>query len=215
MNNNLVYIDHKLTLITETERHIYIDFESHELLRRVQQGAKSNSIIKALGLNKKKGYVIDTTAGFGTDAFIASAFGGNVIMCERSPIMSQLLEDALTRANSSSISIVKNIASRMQLKPCNAVDALSQLAQEYNPICIYLDPMYPERNKSALGKIKMREILAIVGDDLDAHLLFSQAKQLSKRIVVKRPKLAPTITKTQPSMNIIGNSTRFDIYINH
>lgn len=103
----------------------------------------------------------------------------------------------------------------MQLKPCNAVDALSQLAQEYNPICIYLDPMYPERNKSALGKIKMREILAIVGDDLDAHLLFSQAKQLSKRIVVKRPKLAPTITKTQPSMNIIGNSTRFDIYINH
>jgi 16S rRNA (guanine1516-N2)-methyltransferase len=60
----------------------------------------------------------------------------------------------------------------------------------------------------------MREILQIVGDDLDAHLLFYQAEKLTKRIVVKRPKLAPTITKTQPTINLTGNSTRFDIYIN-
>lgn len=206
--------DNKLIYISDAGRKIYADFEDSKLIRRVNQGIKHNTLVKALGLHKTKGTIIDCTAGLGVDSFIASAFGAKVVMCERDPIMQQLLEDAINRASKSSIKMVRETVSNMILIKGSSVDNLKSLAKQHAPFCIYLDPMYPHRNKSALGKADMREILTIVGEDNDSHKILQQSLTLANRVVVKRPKLAPLLTDIEPSFKVVGNSTRFDVYIN-
>jgi len=55
----------------------------------------------------------------------------------------------------------------------------------------------------------------IVGADDDSTEVFLNAlNKAKKRIVVKRPRLAEKITETvQPAFDIIGKSTRYDIYL--
>jgi 16S rRNA (guanine1516-N2)-methyltransferase len=53
----------------------------------------------------------------------------------------------------------------------------------------------------------------VVGDDLDASALLKVALAgARRRIVVKRPKLAPTLDDTSPSFCIKSENTRFDVY---
>src|SRR3569833_2829818 len=49
----------------------------------------------------------------------------------------------------------------------------TQLDEAARPNVVYLDPMYPERGKSALEKKEMRYLRALVGDDLDAPALLA------------------------------------------
>ena len=81
------------------------------------------------------------------------------------------------------------------------------------PQVIYLDPMFPHRDKSALVKKEMRLFRPLVGDDDDAHSLLLAALDLaSHRVVVKRPRKAPAIGDVAPGYVLEGNSSRFDIY---
>lgn len=52
---------------------------------------------------------------------------------------------------------------------------------------VYLDPMFPHRQKSALVKKEMRVFQTLVGADDDADALLAPARRLAKkRVVVKR-----------------------------
>lgn len=208
-------IEGKLCATGENFSPIFVDFESSKIVNRIKQGKKKNPVVQALGLNKHKGNIIDTTAGFGIDSFITSAFGANVFLIERSTIMFQLLEDGLLRAKHSPINIVKDAANRMQLTHANSISTLPQLAKDILPISIYIDPMYPERKKSALGKANLRAISLFIGKDEDSIELLDIAKKHCKRTVVKRPKLAPTLSNEKPDFVIPGKSTRFDVYLNN
>ena len=213
-NKQLLFIDSKLTYVTETDRHLYVDFESQSLLKRIKQGAKNNLLARALGLNKNKGYIIDCTGGLGVDAFIAASLGAKVILCERNETMHKLLEDGIQRGVGSNNKTIQDISECLFLQKCDAISQLPELVKQYHPICVYIDPMYPIRTKSALGKVNMREILEIVGNDDDAHNLAEIATQNTKRVAIKRPKLAPELLDKDYEFQVMGNSTRFDIYIN-
>ncbi len=79
---------------------------------------------------------------------------------------------------------------------------------------IYLDPMFPERQKKAQVKKEMLFFHDIAGKDLDSAKLLQLAKsQAKKRIVVKRPRLAKTLDSGQPNFVITGKSTRYDVYL--
>jgi len=53
-----------------------------------------------------------------------------------------------------------------------------------------------------------------VGDDIDAAALLAAALECAgKRVVVKRPRLAPVIAGLPPSFSQAGKSSRFDIYL--
>lgn len=59
------------------------------------------------------------------------------------------------------------------------------------PDVVYLDPMYPHRQKSALVKKEMRVFQSLVGNDDDADSLLIPAMTIAKRrVVVKRPNYA-------------------------
>jgi 16S rRNA (guanine1516-N2)-methyltransferase len=100
----------------------------------------------------------------------------------------------------------------MPLSQGNAIELMGDWQGEA-PQVIYLDPMFPHRDKSALVKKEMRLFRPLVGDDQDAPALLQAALALaSHRVVVKRPRKAPIIDGAKPSHSLEGKSSRYDIY---
>ena len=77
---------------------------------------------------------------------------------------------------------------------------------------VYLDPMFPPRDKTALPRKSAQvlgDLLGESGDDL--HDLVSAAIRRARgRVVVKRRRHDATCA--QPDWQIIGRSVRFDVY---
>jgi 16S rRNA (guanine1516-N2)-methyltransferase len=125
-------------------------------------------------------------------------------------LIGALLEDGLLRAAEDFD--VAPIVARMRLLMGNSIEVMRNWEGE-PPQVIYLDPMFPHRDKSALVKKEMRLFRPFVGDDLDAPALLEAALNLaSHRVVVKRPRKAPLIEGAKPGYALEGKSSRYDIY---
>lgn len=191
---------------------VRVDFvEGAVAHRRLYGGGSGQMIAKAVGVQSGvRPQVLDATAGLGRDAFVLATLGCEMTLIERQPIIAALLEDGLTRAGRDAE--VAPIAAQMRLLTGNAID-LMQSWQGEPPQVIYLDPMFPHRDKSALVKKEMRLFRPLVGDDMDAPALLQAALALaSHRVVVKRPRKAPIIEGAKPSYALEGKSSRYDIY---
>ncbi|WP_295028234.1 class I SAM-dependent methyltransferase [Shewanella sp.] len=180
--------------------------------RRKFGGGRGQSIAKAVGL--KQGVnpkVVDGTAGLGRDAFVLAGLGCTVTMVERHPVVAALLEDGLRRAYEDPY-IGDWMRERMILVHGSSLESVSELGNEID--VVYLDPMYPHREKSALVKKEMRVFQSLVGADMDADGLLAPALALaSKRVVVKRPDYAEDLDGVKPSMVIATKKNRFDVYV--
>ncbi len=190
----------------------YIDFLSGKLRYRANlAGLRKESLAKAIGLSPRDDPVIvDATAGLGRDSFILATLGFHVILLERSLIVYTLLKDALTRAQQHSLLVP--VINRMNLIHADALTWLS--ATHLHPDVIYLDPMFPKRKKSASVKKEMVILQDLLGNDEDSATLFNLALACTKqRVVVKRPRLAATITDNTPNYSIVGKNSRFDVYL--
>lgn len=210
----LVLTDERLELRSVEKKlsPIYVDFVSGKMGHRRQYGGgKGQLIAHAVGLQRRKTLtVLDVTAGLGGDAFVLATLGCSVTMIERSPIIAELVMDGLRRAKQ--IDSLKSL--NLELLQCEAKDYLLHLENEKYPEVIYLDPMFPIGKKSALVKKEMRILRDIVGSDPDAAELFYLALQkATKRVVVKRHRLAPTITEEKPDLVFSGKSSRYDVYL--
>ena len=195
---------------------ITADFESGKATHRRQYGGgKGQDFAKALGLRKfPDATIIDATAGLGGDAFVMATLGCQVTMLERNPVVQILLDDALRRADQSTDSEVQEIAQRMRLVQMSALEYLETLRPEDYPQLIYLDPMFPERGKSAMVKKEMRVFQELVGDDDDsAELLPVARRRAMERIIVKRPVRAPLLADSEPDFQISGKTVRYDVYL--
>lgn len=191
---------------------VRVDFvEGAVAHRRLFGGGTGQMIAKAVGVQPGvRPQVLDATAGLGRDAFVLASLGCSMTLIERQPLIAALLEDGLMRARQSAE--VAPIAAQMRLLQGNAIELLSAWSDEA-PQVIYLDPMFPHRDKSALVKKEMRLFRPLVGDDLDAPALLAAALALaSHRVVVKRPRKAPCIEGAKPSYVLEGKSSRYDIY---
>ncbi len=196
---------------------IFADFTAGKSqYRRLHGGGKGQDIAKAIGLHKiKEPQVLDLTAGMGADAFVLATLGCQVTMIERNLIVHALLRDALDRANLNTDNDLQNILKKITLINDNAATYLDTLSDIFLPDVIYLDPMFPQKTKSAQVKKEMQFFHDIVGSDLDSETLFLQAlSKAKKRIVVKRPRLAEVISnKVKVDFVISGKSTRYDVYL--
>lgn len=208
---------------------IHIDFISGNLAHRQQYGGgRGQSIAKAIGLKQGQTppFVIDATAGLAKDAFVLACLGCRVTLLERSPILVQLILDAINRAEENEL--FKPIIKRgFKIIQENSIEYLHQLKKSRDmnspkakypdaiyPDIIYLDPMYPERKKSASVKKNMQLLQKLLGEDQDTQELLDVALQTAlKRVVVKRPKNAPPLTKLKPHYNVESKKTRYDIYL--
>ncbi|ACE83691.1 class I SAM-dependent methyltransferase [Cellvibrio japonicus] len=185
--------------------------------RRKFGGGKGQMIAKAVGV--KAGFsprVLDATAGLGRDAFVLATLGCRLQMIERSPLVFALLRDGLARAHAFAHAQDREllqVVERMELAAQDSKTYLQGLAPEQFPDVIYLDPMFPERQKSADVKKEMRAFHSIVGTDEDADVLLPLAlEHVRFRVVVKRPRKAPFLNNQIPSYQLEGKSSRYDIY---
>jgi 16S rRNA (guanine1516-N2)-methyltransferase len=191
---------------------VRVDFvEGAVAHRRLFGGGTGQMIAKAVGVQPGvRPRVLDATAGLGRDGFVLASLGCSVTLIERQPLIAALLEDGLARAAADRD--VGPIVAQMRLLTGNAIELMSAWQGE-PPQVIYLDPMFPHRDKSALVKKEMRLFRPFVGDDLDAPALLQAALALaSHRVVVKRPRKAPIIDGGKPGYALEGKSSRYDIY---
>lgn len=192
---------------------VRVDFVEGALAHRRQYGGGAGQMVaRAVGIRGAvRPRVLDATAGLGRDAFVLAALGCEVTLIERQPVIAALLADGLQRARQAG-GEVGEIAARMTLLQGDAIELMGQWSGPV-PEVIHLDPMFPQRQKSALVKKEMRLFRPLAGDDLDAPQLLAAAIQLaSHRVAVKRPRKAPAIEGPAPSAELSGQSSRYDIY---
>lgn len=208
----------QLVSLNQAFKPLSIDFiEGSNRHRRLFGGGKGQPLARAIGL--KKGNlptVLDVTAGLGRDAFVLATLGCQVVLLERSPEIAALLQDALRRAMEEIE--IRSVVQRMQVIYDDSLDYLhvdnKEAIEVINPDVIYMDPMYPHRDKSALVKKEMRIFRDLVGEDTDsADLLDACRNQSVKKIVVKRPKGAEPVGGQKPHAQVSSKNTRYDIYL--
>ncbi len=215
----LAYTEEGLQLLQSTPgaRHrrclLFVDFvHGKNGYRLAKDCTTQQPLARAVGIKAgKRPNVFDGTGGLGADAFVLASLGCKVTICERSPIIAALLEDGLNRGLLME-KTAKIIAERITLIIGDSQSYLQQCSEVYT--AIYLDPMYPHRQDSALNRQAMRIIRTIVGDDQDSgQLLTTAINKAENRAVVKRPRSAPPLTDHRPSHSIAMKNSRFDIYL--
>lgn len=186
--------------------------------RRHKGGGKAQMIAKAVGIKTGQApSILDATAGLGGDAFVLASLGCNLTMTERVAEVRALLKDGLSVAKEWGTihdATLLDILNRMQLIESDASTYMQSLNQANKPDVVYLDPMFPARSKSAQVKKEMRVFHDLVGTDPDADRLLEAALTCAKkRVVVKRPRIAPRLAEQTPSYALKGKSNRFDVYV--
>lgn len=180
--------------------------------RREHGGGTGQLVARAVGLQKTRHslHVLDATAGLGQDAFVLAGLGCEMTLFERSPVIHALLADGLQRGllNEQAAPVL----SRMTLQAGSSIDWLGQADAPVADV-VYLDPMFPHRDKAAQVKKEMQLFRPVVGDDDDAPALLTAALAAARyRVVVKRPRKAPAIEGPEPATRLEGKSSRYDIY---
>ncbi len=97
--------------------------------------------------------------GWGRDAFVLASVGCRVRMLERNPVVAALLDDGLARGYADA-EIGGWLQERLQLIHASSLTALTDITPR--PQVVYLDPMFPHKQKSALVKKEMRVFQSLV-----------------------------------------------------
>ena len=157
------------------------DFDG--MLRRVTEGRLLHEmLVKATKTDIENPIAIDATAGMGEDAFLIAANGYDVTLHEQNPVIALLLKDAIRRAKRQPV--LKDIVNRMHVVEGDSVEILSN---RLDPVdLIYLDPMFPGRQKSGLIGKKLQLIQKMEAPCSEEDALFDAAIKASpSKIIVK------------------------------
>ncbi|MBQ9031948.1 MAG: class I SAM-dependent methyltransferase [Parasporobacterium sp.] len=171
-------------------------------------------LIKASGINRsgagpgtKELIAVDATAGMGEDALLLAAAGFRVNLYEKDPVIAALLQDSLLRARKSEE--LSEIVSRMELTVGDSITAMETFQSP--PDLIFLDPMFPERTKSASVKKKFQLLHLLEHPCEDEECLLKAARNAQPgRIVIKRPLKGPFLGGIRPSFSMEGKAVRYD-----
>lgn len=184
------------------------DFEN--MLHRVTNGRLQHEMLVRAAKSEKPGRrAIDATAGMGEDAFLLAAQGYEVTLYEQNPVIAALLKDALRRARKNMI--LKEIAERMKLVEGNSVECMEK---QLDPVdVIYLDPMFPARQKSGLINKKLQLIQKLEPPcSAETDLFDAAIKANPSKIIVKRPLKSEFLAERKPSYTLNGKAIRYDCY---
>lgn len=189
--------------LPEFSKPLFVDF--NEIQQKFQQH-QSYLIAKAVGVYKAKKKpirVCDLTAGLGKDAYLLSLLGCQLELVERCEVIAELLQDGLKRIG---------LELKCYIGEAKAYLHLLQKNQDF-PEVIYFDPIFPDKNKTALSQKNARMLKKMAGPSLDAETVLLLARQTAKnRVVVKRPLHGPAVSTDKPDIVFRGKSIRFDVY---
>ncbi len=206
---SLLYDESGLKL-TDGTLTLQADF-SHLSKRINKNNLNSEMIVKCAKIKGRENPVlIDATAGFGEDSFLLAASGFNVTLCEYNPVISALLSDAITRAFEDEKT--KAVAERLTLYEGDSIEYLSSL--DFTPDVVLLDPMFPERQKSALVKKKFQLLQKLERPCSDEDELLEAALNAHPhKIVIKRPLKGPFLAGRKPDYSLQGKAIRYDCIV--
>lgn len=225
---------------------IGIDFNGGRNRHRLLHGGGRNQpLVRAVGIKRNFNrqqinawHIIDTTSGFCRDSWALAAVGCRVTALERCCWLHQMQVEALqcagqaeqTEQSDNATNALQSTAARItpvhtdatSWLQAHAVQALEeQFRKTATADVIYLDPMYPERKKSAAVKKEMQALHQLLGPDTDSDALLASAcnaaqSLATKRIVVKRPGWAealPGFAGWQVANSHSSENTRYDVYL--
>jgi 16S rRNA (guanine1516-N2)-methyltransferase len=153
---------------------------------------------------------VDATAGLGEDSMILAAAGFSVQLYEYNPVIAALLRDALERAGA--VPELSEIVSRMELVEGDSLQALRACTN--SPDLIYLDPMFPARQKSALIKKKFQLLQQLEQPCTDEEELVRAAIGAHPRkVVIKRPAKGAYLAGLKPDYSLEGKAIRYDCFV--
>ena len=153
---------------------------------------------------------VDATAGLGEDSLLLAAAGFAVTMFEKDPVIAALLHDALERAASDPQ--LARVAARMTLVEGDSVAGLRELG--FSPDVVFLDPMFPERTKSAAVKKKFQLLHHLERPcDNEGEMLDAALAACPRKVVIKRPPKGPWLAGAKPSHSIAGKAVRYDVIV--
>lgn len=208
----LALSDAGLTLVSDTRppMRLRVDFlAGAQGYRTARRGQQHERVVQACGLSATHANlpIIDATAGLGRDAFVLASRGAEVELFERDPLVHALLADGLARARCTFPQIIQ----RMRL---SFGDARQQSAAgRTGPLqAVYLDPMYTGRRRAAAGKALTMLQAVLPAPDDEKALLDWALSMAPQRVVVKRQRRAEPLARRQPDHQLMGRSTRFDVY---
>lgn len=189
---------------------LWVDFDAAATRRRSHRTG-SELLIRAAGIRHATApLLVDATAGLGRDGFLLAAHGFRVRMIEANPVVAALLADGLARARR--LPHLAAIAARIHLSVGDAVAWLSD--PEEQPQVVYLDPMFPERSKSAKVRQDLRLLQLLDRKSLAPEPLLTAALAVgANKVVVKRPLKGPLLAGRPPSYVLRGKAVRFDVYV--
>ena len=182
------------------------------LLPRIRRGNLAGEhLVRAVKLKGvERPLVVDATAGLGEDSFLLAAAGCRVLLYEKDPVIAALLRDAWERAKRDPET--SEIAERMTVIEGDSVAALPTL--DPPPDVVLLDPMFPERRKTALVKKKFQLLHLLERPcENERELLDAAFAAKPKRIVIKRPAKGPCLAGVKPSYSLDGSAVRFDCIV--
>lgn len=195
------------------DKELVVDFVGGAVGHRFRSGeGRGQALAKAAGFaSGVTPEIVDATAGLGRDAFFLASLGAKVTLIERSEKMYNLLADGLARAEAEG----GRYAETVQLMTLLNGDSC-EILPKLKPQVVLVDPMHPPRGNTALVKKEMRQIREIVGTDEDSEKLMQIALDCAiNRVVLKWPlRAAPMANIRKPSHQIIGKSTRYDVFVN-
>lgn len=181
------------------------------MLPRLKSGLSKELLVRAARIRDAGAPLaaVDATAGLGEDSLLLAAAGFHVTLYERNPVICELLRDTVNRAAQQPE--LAAVAARMRVLHGDSKEALLQM--EAAPDVILLDPMFPERQKSALVKKKLQMIQKLEFPCSDEWALLEAAiRARPKKLVVKRPPKGPFLAGIKPDYSITGKAVRFDAF---
>ena len=129
----------------------------HEFANRFRSEGK-DPFLRAIGAQNQ--LIWDLTAGWCMDAWHLCNNGHTVKALEKNPVVFAMLRDALARVPTSTIR--KNLS----LSFGKAQTWLNQ-SPSVKPDVIYLDPMYPQKQKKSAAVIKRLQFLQLMCEETD------------------------------------------------
>lgn len=190
---------------------LHCDFR--KLLPRLRQSNLQQELLVKAAKIKNKGRIlkaVDATAGLGEDSFLLAAAGFSVKLYERNPVIAALLKDAVKRASEEPD--LAEIAGRMEVLEADSIIALKDIPEQ--PDVIFLDPMFPPKDKNSLTKKKFQLLHCLEEPCMDEEELLQSAVLAGPhKIVIKRPLRSAYLGNRRPDYSLKGKAIRYDVIV--
>jgi len=190
---------------------VSVDFESHTM-KLVGQSVRQNQPFKRSLKNVKS--VLDTTCGLAKDSFFMLNLGCKVTALERHPLIYELVVDGVSRAKKNAKLSV--LFENFHLILGDAREYMQSMKEKGQRIdAVYVDPMYPPKDTSALPKKEMQILRSVLAHESHREEEIKELIQLGLEVsdvsvVLKRPVWAEPPLK--PMASFEGKMVRYDVY---